>query len=271
MAFLGLAVVAALLWGPLHTSYERACDVYPALRGVGPVPFALLTVVLLTSTTLGIGTLVAGVIRSLALSNHIRSKRVEVPRKLSKVISDLSLQGRAICIEEPHPQAFCYGLLRPMVCLSLPLVEELEPEELRAVLIHEGEHLSVRDPLRLLCGRTLTRTLFLMPLAEDLYQIFVLQRELRADAKCTAAGHRDMLASAMFKLFSAGTVAPTGSAGFNVTEQRVKHLMEPGLPVDYGFPWKTVFAHALVRTGVVLVALGILGVTAEATVVGCLL
>ena len=271
MAVLGLAVVAAFLWGPLHSSYERACDVYPALRGVGPLPLALVTVALLASTTLGTGTFVAGGIRSLALSNRIRSKRIPTPLKLREAISDLSLEGRVNCIEEPLHQAFCYGLIRPTVCLSVPIVERLEPDELRAVLAHEREHLLARDPLRLLCGRALARALFLVPLAEEIYGKFLLRRELQADASCVATGYRATLASAMFKLLTAGTETPTGVAGFNVTEERISHLVEPGLAANLGIPWKRLFAQTMLRVGVLLTGIGASGWFIEAAVVGCLL
>ena len=271
VVLLGIALTLAFLWGPLHPTYERACALYPALRSIGPVPFALFMAAFLASTTLGVGSLVAGMIRSVRLSNRIQRNQVEASAGLRAVTSDLSLQGRVICIEDRYPHAFCYSLFRPMVCISTTLVDSLESDELRAVLAHEREHLIARDPLRLLCGKALARALFLMPQAEDLYRRLVLQRELRADDSFIALGQRDSLASALFKLLTSGAVAPTGVAAFNLTEERIRYISEPDQAVSLAIPWKRAFAHTLIRVGLVVTGLGILGGTIEASVVGCLL
>ena len=268
---LGIGLMFALLWGPLHPTYERVCALYPALRSIGPVPFALFLAAFLASTTLGVGSLVAGMIRSVRLSNRIQRNQVEAPTELRRVTSDLALQGRVFCIEEPYAHAFCYGLFSPMVCISTTLVDSLESDELRAVLAHEREHLIARDPLRLLCGKALARALFLMPLAEDLYRRFVLQRELRADERCIALGQRNSLASALLKLLTSRAIPPRGVAAFNLTEERIRYISEPDQAVSLAIPWKRAFAHTMIRVGLVVTGLGILGGTIEASVVGCVL
>jgi len=271
VVLLGIALTSAFLWGPLHPAYERACALYPGLRSIGPVPFALFMAALLASTTLGVGSLMAGLIRSVRLSNRIQTNQVEAPNELRAVTLDLSLQGRVICIEEPYAQAFCYGLLKPTVCVSKTLVDCLEPEELRAVVAHEREHLLARDPIWLLCGKALARALFLVPQAGEMYRTFVLRRELRADTRCIALGQRETLASALWKLLTVGAVIPTGVAGFNLTEERIRYLTEPDLVMSLPIPWKRAFAHTMIRVGLVVTGSGILGATIEASVVGCLL
>ncbi len=78
-----------------------------------------------------------------------------VPCSLHSCIEELGLQGLVRVVDLPHPTAFCYGLLRPRICLSSALVMEMSPAQLRAVLLHERHHLLRRHPLKTLLLETL--------------------------------------------------------------------------------------------------------------------
>jgi len=181
------------------------------------------------------------------------------------------VQDRVIFIDGAQPLAFCYGLFRPMICVSKALVDCLEADELRAVLAHEAEHLRARDPLRLLLGRAMARAAFMVPAAGELYRRYVLQRELQADDGCMALCQRESLASALLKLITQSAVSPAGVAGFNLLEERITHLTEPDTIGDFKLPWTKVTGQAMALVGVVLLGVGALGGTAEAAVVGCLI
>ena len=271
LAVFGFMLVATVLWGPLHETYERACQLYPPLRGLGPLPFTLFLTAVLASATFGAGSLVAGIIRSARLAHSIQASRIDAPHQLRTVTTGLSIEEQVICIENPNPLAFCYGLFRPMVCVSRTMVEFLEPEELQAVITHEREHIRARDPLRLLFGKALTRALFMIPYRNVLYQRFVLNRELRADDECIATCDLEPLASALLKLGVAKLWNPDGAAGFNLVEERIRHLTEPDKAKSFGIPWTKTLGQAMILGGIALLGFSVLTVTAEAAVVGCLL
>ena len=270
-ALLGLAVVAAYLWGPLHGTYERACELYPFLRSVGPATLMVLLMVGLSSLTMGIGGLLAGMIRSIRLSNRVRQSQVAEPPRLKTVASELGIAERVVCIGGTEPLAFCYGLVRPMVCVSAPMVNFLASEELQAVLAHEREHLLARDPLWLLCGKALSRALFMIPLSDALYKSYVLRREIRADDGCLAACRRESLASALLKLMGSGTVEPLGGVGFNLLEERIRYLTEADGSRSFTFPLYEGIGRSLIMLGLSLAGFAVLAGTAPEAVVGCLL
>ena len=271
LGLFSLIAIGAILWGPLHETYERVCLLYPPLRGVGPLPFTLFVTLALASATLGLGSLVAGTIRSVRLSNKIQASRVETPATLRQVMSGLHMEERVICIEGRQPLAFCYGLFRPMVCISRSVIDCLEPKELRAVLAHEREPLTTRDPLRILLGRAFARALFIVPSVNELYRRYVLRRELRADDECIASCDFEPLASALLKLGTADLWNPTGVPGFSLIEERIRHLIEPDNTRSFGIPWAKSMGQAMLLMGFALLGFSVLRWTTEAAVVGCLL
>ena len=250
---------------------RRVCDIYPPLRDVGPLPFTLFLILGLASATLGIGSLLAGTIRSVRLSSSVQASRVEAPATLRRMTSELHMEDSIVCIEAAQPVAFCYGLFRPMICVSRQIIDCLGTEELKAVLTHEREHLTARDPLRFLLGRALTRAFFMIPSRNEIYRRYVFQRELRADNKSIASCRLEPLASALLKLGSAGLTNPAGVAGFDVLAERIQNLTEPDRAKDFKIPWGKAIGQVLALMGVALAGFSVFGGTAEAAIVGCLL
>ena len=116
----------------------------------------------------------------------------------------LRLRGRVDVVPEPAPFAFCYGLLRPRICVSVGLARLLEPAEVEAVLRHERYHLELRDPLKLAVGRSLARALFFLPAVADLLQRYELARELAADRRVAEEMRRTRpIAGALYALLTA--------------------------------------------------------------------
>ena len=129
--------------------------------------------------------------------------------------------------------AFCYGVLKPRVCVSSGLVDLLSPVELHAVLLHERHHLMSRDPLKVLTSRALGTGLFFLPAAHDLRDRYLVGKEIAADASAAEAVNSELpLASALLKLLCQGdqglpsTVAAIGA--FNVTEERIQRILQGG-------------------------------------------
>lgn len=74
--------------------------------------------------------------------------RVQLKRVV-RLAEHLRLANRVDVVRSEQPYAYCYGLLRPRICLSTGLVHLLDDEELEAVLLHERYHLQNYDPLKI--------------------------------------------------------------------------------------------------------------------------
>jgi len=66
---------------------------------------------------------------------------VAAPGELTRVVMRLGL-GEVCCVAGARRAAFCAGIIRPRVYLTLAMAEA-PPDELAAVLAHEAAHLPV--------------------------------------------------------------------------------------------------------------------------------
>jgi Zn-dependent protease with chaperone function len=139
-----------------------------------------------------------------------------------RVLGRLSGHPPVNVIDEPSPQAFCAGYLRPRVYISLGAVELLSAAELDAVLSHEDRHRSTRDPLRFACGRLLSQALFFLPVLRPLVDRYEELAEQQADAAAVRAnaGQPGPLAAALLAFDEA---TPAGAAG--ISNERVDSLL----------------------------------------------
>lgn len=100
----------------------------------------------------------------------------------------------------PNP-AFTVGWWSPRVFIADELAERLGPDELAALLAHEGAHVDRRDPLRLSLLRFLAHLLFWLPALRRLASDVADEAEIQADDH--AARDRPLaLASALLALAS---------------------------------------------------------------------
>lgn len=114
--------------------------------------------------------------------------------------------------ELPNP-AFTVGWFRPRVYIAEAVADRLGPDELQALLAHEGAHVARRDPLRLSLLRFLALTLFWLPALRRLADDVADEAEIQADDR--AAREQPLaLASAILALASWRT--PGGAWGEGV-------------------------------------------------------
>ncbi len=129
---------------------------------------------------------------------------------------------------------FCWGYIRPRVCLSLGLADLLAPDELAAVLRHEAHHARHRDPLKILLGRAVASGLFFLPVAGALRNGFLAGKEICADKAAQNVDDCMALPRALVKMLHADR--PTWPAGvlaigaLTPTEARIYSLLEPDEP-----------------------------------------
>jgi hypothetical protein len=153
-------------------------------------------------------------------------------------------------IPDPHPRAFCAGLLRPRVYVSTGAVSLLDEAALTAVLAHERHHARRRDPMRLATGRVLAHALFFVPRLGELFERQQAMAELSADETAVNAGvgNRSALARAMLS-FADGAAA--GNAA-GVDPARVDYLL--GEAPSWRFPAGLCLAAAFVLTLMITLA-----------------
>lgn len=103
-------------------------------------------------------------------------------------------------VDHDEPFAFTFGLGVPRVAVSRGLIEQLSPEELEAVVVHERYHVRARDPFKLVVARAAARTCFFLPAVGHLVTRYLAGRELAADRRSLRDLGRPALAGALFKV-----------------------------------------------------------------------
>jgi beta-lactamase regulating signal transducer with metallopeptidase domain len=113
------------------------------------------------------------------------------------------------------------------------MVGALDARELRAVLLHEAHHLEQRDPLKVLASRMVAGALFLLPVAAELRDRYLVAKELSADAHVVKELSPAPLAGALLKICrgagqrQAPALAAAAVGPFNVVGERIRHLADP--------------------------------------------
>jgi hypothetical protein len=161
---------------------------------------------------------------------------VKAPDRLGPIVGALGLSADVVVVATEVPVAFCFGLLRPRICLSTGLAEILSDQELGAVLLHEDYHRQRRHPLHSLLADVLAAVLFFVPAARELRDLFLTAVELEADRHATRAVGRPALAGALHKMLThplASRFSQAGAAairGLSPTQARLDQLLSERPP-----------------------------------------
>lgn len=152
----------------------------------------------------------------------------QLPEDVLDRARSLAIAERIDVVVWNRAEAFCYGLLRPRICITTGLLRVLEPAEAEAVLRHERHHLQRRDPLRSLLWTMLCTVCWWL---KDWAIHADLLRELAADRAVIEAQGRSPLASALFKLLTQPRdeqLSGLAISGLSVTDVRIDQLLNPG-------------------------------------------
>ncbi|MCW5850106.1 MAG: M56 family metallopeptidase [Anaerolineae bacterium] len=241
LLILGLGLVAGLLGFILHYSPAVAAQAVDACLAVSESTYTLSTALLVPWSFISIvvGFALVSVVWQLLATRHLIGsllrRRVPVPDELTSAARAVGIEALDL-VEDKRPLAFCYGFAHPAVCLTTGMLDLLNADELRAVLLHEAHHVVSRDPLKILISRALGIGLFFLPAAQDLRDRYLVGKEIAADASAARVVRSELpLASALLKLLSHGgatlpsTVAAIGA--FNLTEERIQRMVR-GAPVE---------------------------------------
>ncbi|TMG44173.1 MAG: M56 family metallopeptidase [Chloroflexi bacterium] len=226
VAFASSAILVALLL-TLVPRVEQLIARGP--EDTADVVAALVLILASCGISLGLATLFRQLAATAMLIRRLVSQKVAEPRSVAFAASGLELDGKIDVVADSRPFSFCYWFLRPRICLSTALVDRLDIDELRAVLLHERYHLRQRDPLRLVIARYFAAGLYVVPVVDELVGFFTLQKEIAADQAAVRANGVEALASALDKLLpdaddvSLGLLVPVSS--LSVTEARIDQLV----------------------------------------------
>lgn len=235
LIWLPLVGVAACSPGIVMVSASRHCWGLPTLCQAWAMPLQLtaaewiILLALLLPAARGLHAGTAQLARTRRGLQHVRRlPRTKLSEPLTEIVASLRLSDRLELVRSAKPDAFCYGLLRPRVCVTTGLLDTLSPAEIEAVLRHERHHLRRYDPLRTLLWTMLDSACWWM---ENGGEQARLLRELAADRAVITAGRRQQLASALLKLLAHadGKLAAGGLAisGLSVTDARIDQLLRP--------------------------------------------
>lgn len=142
--------------------------------------------------------------------------------------------ARVVCLATSDQLAFCAGLWRPRLYVSLGAVARLAADELAAVLAHEDAHARRRDPLRGLLRRAGADVLFFAPLARHWDRHRRLRAELAADRAAVRRAGAPALAGALLGMVA---TAPTGATAFGpapgaALDARIAALTDTAAPTE---------------------------------------
>ncbi|MGH3677238.1 MAG: M56 family metallopeptidase [Mycobacterium sp.] len=161
--------------------------------------------------------------------------------------------ARLRCLAGTDRTAFCAGLLRPYVYITIATAK-LNTTELDAVLAHEAAHARRRDPLRRLLTRAAADVMFWFPLLRWWLRKHVENSEVHADKAAIDHAGRQSLAAAMLAAAAPPPAAVPAMGG--ASETRIAHLLGEDIPIR--------------RPPKSLVALSLLGAIAAVWLVMCL-
>jgi Zn-dependent protease with chaperone function len=136
---------------------------------------------------------------------------------------------RLRCLAGTNRTAFCAGFVRPRVYVTTATSEQLNANELDAVLAHEAAHARRRDPLRRLLTRAATDVVFWFPLLRWWLRTHVEKAEVQADKAAIGHAGRQALAAALLAAAAQPPAALPAMAG--ATETRIAHLLGEDLPI----------------------------------------
>ena len=152
-----------------------------------------------------------------------------------------AVQAAVDLVDVEQPVAFCYGWVRPRICISRGALQGLHPHEVEALVLHEYHHLLSRDPLKTAISRVLASTFFFLPAVRALQEQYMLAKELEADQFALNVQSSDRpLLGALYKMLlkqvDACKTEGLGVAGASeAVNLRLDYLLDGRRPAGPGF------------------------------------
>lgn len=242
----------ALLFASLPSPGALACNlrclgIRPFLQVLGETGKGLLLIFMSLSFLYALSRTALRILRTLSFVD--RAERNSV---LCSHVSRSPILENVMVFEDRLPLAFTAGFLKPRIFLSTKLVDILDENELRAVVLHESHHQRSRDPLKGLAASFISDFLFFLPASNFLKKAFHLTSELTADAHSVNSQVDPLdLASSLLKVQRFN--GPAASWFFDPTTERAKYLL--GQPSRIPLPLRRTFLTIILLAVAALIAL----------------
>jgi len=202
-------------------------------------------------------------------AHYLSFARAGHSAKLKAAIKALDLDGaRIVEINDPGSVVFCFGFWRPKICISRALIDMLDVNELKAVLLHEAQHMISYEPLKVFVVKYFYNIFFFLPGLKNSSKKYITFSELAADEKASENSvERSSLASAILKiseqeeyrrLKSGSTLSFFSSA----IEERANRLSDETYIPEFKFLDKSLILGSL---GLAVVSLFVLFVFSNST------
>lgn len=171
---------------------------------------------------------------SIKTNSFVKLQKIKLAKnysKLNQLTELIGITGRVEEVETEEPIIFCYGIIKPKIRISSKVIHSLSFQELRAVLLHETQHLISFEPARLLVIKFIN-TFQLIPGIRSLTKKYLSFSELAADELATNNfTERTSLALAMRKILELEekSMIQKGMAlsyFSQITEDRIRALSE---------------------------------------------
>lgn len=175
------------------------CSSEPVAAG-NAIPALMFLGVVAAGAVWGLWLLRSQIVSSVGLARRVRQVALPLPPSVASASERVGLSGRVRYVDSSEPFSFTYGAFTPRVAVSRGLVEQVNDDELVAVLEHERYHVSNLDPLKVMLARALPAGFFYLPMLRDYERRYVAGRELAADRQAVDSCGRRSLAGALFKV-----------------------------------------------------------------------
>ncbi len=192
---------------------------------------SLLVLILLLVVAIGFSLLLAKLIKTRLFIKRILRNKINTPEKVYKIACRLNIEKNLDVVYDRLFSSFCYGFIKPRICLSFNLIQSLSGKELTAVLIHESYHLKHKDPLKIILSEVAASMFFFVPTLKDFYRHYALSKEVAADQLAIQEKKGQDIRSVLLKVLNFSTPSFLGVASFaneNSLEKRVEILTNPG-------------------------------------------
>jgi TonB family protein len=194
-------------------------------------------------------------LRRIAL-HRVAERTGDAARKLHAAIADAGLSPEAVRISSESPGPFVRGGLRPVIVLPDAVVDDLDRDELRAVLIHEREHFRRRDPLRYAVLGVVRSLFWFYPPAWWLTRRIRETTEMACDEAVVIAGlPAAIYCRSLARTLSLGLTHPGAPSPVGILGHRVSFLRRRLERIRSGRRFEAMFSHRVTVTAAALAAL----------------
>src|SRR5258708_5231881 len=217
----GLAITGLTTLLIKSTQLTIAKTIYVCQQSLSNITFVLPNLVpavlaLLASTIFMIGFLIL-IQQIIKTRRYIKSHLKRQARStvlIKTLVTELKLTGKIDVVKDSKRFSFCYGILNPRICISMGLIKNLTPNELKAVLLHESYHLKSHDPLKNIVAKVVSLMFFFIPTLKDVERFYTFSKEINADDLVIRKHLKKPLLSALSKLIGGNSVDFAGVAAF---------------------------------------------------------